>query len=496
MERKWWTLLATCVAMFMLLLDITIVNVALPEIQRDLGASFSDLQWVVDAYSLTLAAFLLTAGSLGDRLGRRRVFAAGFAVFTVASLACGLASSPTSLNVARAVQGVGGAAMFATTLALIAQEFVGRERATAFGIWGATVGGAVAIGPLVGGALTDALGWEWIFFVNVPIGLAAIALTLLRVTESRGSDAQRIDWAGVITFSSALFLLIFGLVRGNAEGWGSTTIEASLIGSALLLAAFVAIELRSSHPMFDLSLFRVPAFIGVSAVAFALSAGMFSMFLYITIYMQDILGFGPLEAGVRFLPITVLSFLVAPIAGRLLTRVPARVFFGLGLGLVGAGLLLMRGLTVDSEWTALLAGFMVAGVGIGMTNPAIASTAVGVVSAAKAGMGSGINNTFRQVGIATGIAGLGAVFQSGIADRLPADAPSEAAEGIAASGTRVVAEQGGPQAVDAAREAFVGSLNEIFLIAGLIALAGAVLGALLTRDQDVLGPAEGGDASS
>jgi EmrB/QacA subfamily drug resistance transporter len=486
MERKWWTLLATCVAMFMLLLDITIVNVALPEIQRDLGASFSDLQWVVDAYSLTLAAFLLTAGSLGDRLGRRRVFAAGFAIFTVASLACGLASSPTSLNVARAVQGVGGAAMFATTLALIAQEFEGRERATAFGIWGATVGGAVAIGPLVGGALTDALGWEWIFFVNVPIGIAAIALTLLRVAESRETDAQRIDWAGVVTFSSALFLLIFGLVRGNAEGWDSTMIEASLIGSALLLALFVAIELRSSQPMFDLSLFRVPAFIGVSAVAFALSAGMFSMFLYITIYMQDILGFGPLEAGIRFLPITLLSFFVAPIAGRLLTRVPARVFFGLGLGLVGTGLLLMRGLTVDSEWTALLAGFMVAGVGIGMVNPAIASTAVGVVSAAKAGMGSGINNTFRQVGIATGIAGLGAVFQSGIADRLPADAPSEAAEGIAASGTRVVAEQGGPQAVDAAREAFVGSLNEIFLIAGLVALAGAVLGALLTRDQDVL----------
>ncbi|MDP9189664.1 MAG: MFS transporter [Actinomycetota bacterium] len=491
MDRKWWTLLATCVAMFMLLLDITIVNVALPEIQRDLDASFSDLQWVIDAYSLTLAAFLLTAGVLGDRLGRRRVFAAGFAIFTVASLFCGLASSPTSLNVARAVQGVGGAAMFATTLALIAQEFKGPERATAFGIWGATVGGAVAIGPLVGGALTDALGWEWIFFVNVPIGLAAIALTLTRVAESRDRDAAGVDWPGVVTFSTALFLLIFGLVRGNSEGWSSTVIEASLAGSALLLAAFVVIELRSKQPMLDLSLFRKPAFVGVSAVAFALSAGMFSMFLYITIYMQDNLGFAPLEAGVRFLPITLLSFFVAPIAGRLLNRIPARIFFGLGLGLVGTGLLLMRGLTVDSEWTALLAGFIVAGAGIGMVNPAIASTAVGVVSAAKAGMGSGINNTCRQVGIATGIAGLGAVFQSGIADRLPADAPSAAAEGIASSGTRA-AEGGGPQAVDAAREAFVGSLNEILLIAGLIALAGALLGLLLTRDQDLVpqGPPE------
>ncbi|HET8975641.1 MAG TPA: MFS transporter [Solirubrobacterales bacterium] len=485
MERKWWTLLATCVAMFMLLLDITIVNVALPEIQRDLGASFSDLQWVVDAYSLTLAAVLLTAGVLGDRLGRRNVFAIGFAIFTTASLLCGLATSPTFLNIARAVQGVGGAAMFATTLALIAQEFKGPERATAFGIWGATVGGAVAIGPLVGGALTDALGWEWIFFVNVPIGIAAIALTLTRVAESRDREAQRVDWPGVVIFSTALFGLIFGLVRGNAEGWSSAVIEVSLGGAAVLLALFVLIELRSDHPMLEMGLFRKPAFIGVSAVAFALSAGMFAMFLYITIYMQDILGYSPLEAGVRFLPITLLSFFVAPAAGRLLTRVPARVFFGLGLGLVGGGLLLMRGIGTGSEWTTLLAGFLVAGAGIGMTNPAIASTAVGIVPAARAGMGSGINNTFRQVGIATGIAGLGAVFQHGIATRLPSDAPAGAAEAVASSGTRA-AEGAGPQAVDAAQAAFIGSLNEILLIGGLIALAGAALGFVLTRERDMV----------
>ncbi|HEX2360230.1 MAG TPA: MFS transporter [Solirubrobacterales bacterium] len=485
MERKWWTLLATCVAMFMLLLDITIVNVALPEIQRDLDASFSDLQWVVDAYSLTLAAFLLTAGVLGDRLGRRNIFALGFLVFSVASLLCGLATSPTFLNLARAVQGIGGAAMFATTLALIAQEFRGSERATAFGIWGATVGGAVAIGPLIGGALTDALGWEWIFFVNVPIGVAAIALTLTRVAESRDPSAPPVDWPGMVTFSLSLFLLIFGLVRGNAEGWESTQIVASLVGAVALMIAFVLIELRSSHPMFDLTLFRKPAFSGVSAVAFCLSAGMFSMFLYITIYMQDILGFDPFEAGVRFLPITLLSFFVAPIAGRLLTRVPARVFFGLGLGLVGTGLLLMRGLEPDSEWTALLAGFLVAGAGIGMTNPAIASTAVGVVPPERAGMGSGINNTFRQVGIATGIAALGAIFQHGIETRLPANAPDGAAEGIASSGTRF-AEQGGPQAVEVARDAFIGSLNEILLIGALIALAGAALGLLLTRESDLV----------
>jgi EmrB/QacA subfamily drug resistance transporter len=491
MDRKWWTLLATCVAMFMLLLDITIVNVALPDIQRDLDASFSDLQWVVDAYALTLAAFLLTAGVLGDRLGRRRVFAAGFAIFTLASLACGLAGDPTSLNIARAVQGIGGAAMFATTLALIAQEFKGPERATAFGIWGATVGGAVAIGPLVGGALTEGLGWEWIFFVNVPIGLAAIALTLTRVGESRDRDAAGIDWLGFVTFSSALFLLIFGLVRGNAEGWSSTVIVGSLTAAVVLLAVFVLIELRSSRPMLDLSLFRKPAFVGVSAVAFALSAGMFAMFLYITIYMQDILGFDPLEAGVRFLPITLLSFFVAPIAGRLLTRVPARVFFGLGLGLVGTGLLLMRGVEADSEWTTLLPGFLVAGAGIGMTNPAIASTAVGVVTAAKAGMGSGINNTCRQVGIATGIAGLGAIFQHQIASHLPASAPDGVAEAVASSGTRA-AEGQGDQAVAAAEAAFIHGFNEILLIAGLVTLAGAALGLLLTREQDMVahGPPE------
>jgi EmrB/QacA subfamily drug resistance transporter len=490
--RKWWTLLTTCVAMFMLLLDITIVNVALPDIQRELGASFSDLQWVVDAYALTLASFMLMAGSLGDRLGRRRVFAVGFGVFTAASLLCGLATDPTMLNVFRAAQGIGGAGMLATTLALIAQEFQGPERATAFGIWGATIGGAVAIGPLVGGALTDAFGWEAIFFVNVPIGVAAIALTLTKVAESRAPDAEPVDWPGVATFSAALFLLVFGLVRGNPEGWSSTLIEASLIGSAALLVAFVAIQLRSTHPMLDLGLFRKPAFVGVSVAAFALHAGMFAMFLYITLYIQNVLGYTPLEAGVRFLPVTMLSFFVAPVAGKLLNRVPARVFFGLGLGLVGTGLLLMRGVSVDSTWTTLLAGFVVAGIGIGMTNPAIGSTAVGVVDPRRAGMASGINNTFRQVGTATGIAALGAIFQSGIASRLPEQAPAGAAEGIASAGPQVAA-QGGPAAVDAATQAFVGALNEILLIGAIIAFVGAIAGFGLTRARDLVvhgGPEE------
>src|SRR2546426_3614747 len=262
MVRKWWTLIAVCVATFMLLLDITVVNVALPAIQKDLNASLSSLQWVVDAYSLTLAAFLLTAGSFADRIGRRRVFTAGFAIFTFASFLCGISGNATLLNLARGLQGVGGAAMFATSLALLAQEFQGRERGTAFGVWGATIGGAVAVGPLVGGVLTDGLGWEWIFFVNVPIGIATIVLTQARVHETRDPTASGVDWIGTATFSGALMALVFALIRGNAEGWGSALIVGLLAAAAVLLVVFVLVELRQDHPMLDLTLFRKPTFAG------------------------------------------------------------------------------------------------------------------------------------------------------------------------------------------------------------------------------------------
>jgi EmrB/QacA subfamily drug resistance transporter len=491
MERKWWTLVLISVATFMLLLDITVVNVALPDIQRDLHASLSSLQWVVDAYALTLAAFLLTAGSLGDRLGRRRVFSVGFGVFTLASLLCGISGDPTLLNLARGLQGVGGAAMFATSLALIGQEFHGRDRATAFGVWGATIGGAVAVGPLVGGVLTEHLGWEWIFFVNVPIGLGAIALTERRLANVAAQDPEPIDVPGLLTFSSALFLLILGLIRGNPDGWGSPQIVASLIGSAVLLAAFLAIEKRSAHPMLDLTLFRKPAFVGVSAVAFGLSAGMFAMFLYLTIYVQSVLGYSPLEAGVRFLPLTLLSFGVAPIAGKLSDRVPTRALLGIGLATVGVGLLLMRRLDVDSDWTALLAGFFVAGAGIGITNPGIGSAAIGVVPPARAGMGSGINTTFRQVGIATGVAALGAIFQSRVESKLVEVLPQAKpglAEIVSSGGSqaavRVVPPGARAQVADAARVAFTSALDEILLIGALIALVGAVLGFALVRSRD------------
>jgi EmrB/QacA subfamily drug resistance transporter len=497
MERKWWTLVLVSIATFMLLLDVTVVNVALPDIQRELHASLSSLQWVVDAYSLMLAAFLLTAGSLGDRLGRRRVFTIGFGIFAFASFLCGISDDPTLLNLARGLQGIGGAGMFATSLALIGQEFHGKDRATAFGVWGATIGGAVAVGPLVGGVLTQSFGWEWIFFVNVPIGIAAMILTEKKIVNVFAEHPEPIDFPGLVTFSSALFLLIFGLIRGNPEGWDSTLILACLIGSAALLAAFIAIELRSEHPMLDLSLFRKRAFNGVSAVAFTLSAGMFALFLYLTIYIQGVLDFSPLEAGLRFLPLTILGFVVAPISGALSNKIPIRILLGVGMTLVGVGLLLMHGVTVDSEWTTLLVGFVIAGIGIGTTNPGIGQAAIAVVPPQKAGMGSGINTTFRQVGIATGVAGLGAIFQSRVDSKLSElipNAPDGLGELVASGGSRAaatahVAGVAPGRLGQAADAAFVSGFNEIILIAAILSFVGAALGFALVRHKDFVQPA-------
>jgi EmrB/QacA subfamily drug resistance transporter len=496
MDRKWWTLIAVCVATFMLLLDITVVNVALPDIENDLNASFAELQWVVDAYALMLATLMLTAGSLADLLGRRLVFAIGLGLFTVASLACGLAPSAVALDIFRGAQGIGGAVMFSTALALLAQEFHGRERGTALGIWGATIGGAVAIGPLVGGILTEGIGWEWIFFVNVPIGIAAVVLTLSKVRESRDSEARGIDWGGAVTWSGALFLFVFALIRANDEGWGSTLIVCCLGGSIGLLLMFFGFELRQERPMLDLSLFRKPAFAGASIAAFSLSASMFAMFLYLTLYIQNILGFSPLEAGLRFLPLTLLSFIVAPISGRLSERVPVRVLLGGGLLAVGIGLALMGGLSTDSKWTSLLAGFVLAGAGIGLVNPALASTAIGVVPPARSGMASGINNTFRQVGIATGVAALGAIFQHRVQSKVvellsstPESGRSHAIADMVGNGQAEEAVRSAPPSTrgvvaDAARQAFVSGLNEILVVGALLALAGAGLAFLLVRRRD------------
>ncbi len=475
MERKWWTLVVVCAGIFMLLLDVTVVNVALPDIQKDLHASFSQLQWVIDAYALSLAALTLTAGSLADLLGRKRIFALGVVIFTGGSLLCGVAPSANFLILARGLQGVGGATMFSVSLALLANEFHGRERGTAFGIWGATTGGAVAIGPLVGGLITESLGWRWIFLVNVPIGIACLALTLVKVAESRNPEHPGVDVPGVLTFTGGLFLLVFGLVRGNNAGWTSPQIVGVLIGSVVLLVAFVIIELRSKHPMLDLRLFRRPAFVGAQLAAFTLSASAFSMFLYFTLYLQNVLGYSPLQAGLRFLPITLLAFVVAPISGKLSAQKPVRLLMGAGLAVITVAFLLMHGLTVSSGWTALLPGFILLGAGVGLVNPPLASTAVGVVPPQSTGMGSGANSTFRQVGIATGIAALGAAFEHHLTSTLGA-----AGHGVASG---VVP----PQLREQATAAFVSGMNQLFLISAAIAAVGAVSSFFLIRGRDFYG---------
>jgi EmrB/QacA subfamily drug resistance transporter len=502
MDRKWWTLIAVCFGTFMLLLDITVVNVALPDIQQSLHSSFADLQWVIDAYALTLAAFLLTAGVVGDTFGRRGVYAIGLAIFTLSSLLCGVSTSSLMLNLARALQGVGGAVMFATALALIAQAFAGKERGTAFGVYGAVVGGAVAVGPLIGGAITSGIGWRWIFFVNLPIGVAAFALTLARVEPSKDPTHRRIDWIGFLTFSASLFMLVFALVQGNARGWTSPVIVGTLVGSGVCMALFLVAELLQRDPMLDLSLFKRPAMVGVSLGSFTLSASIFAMFLYLTIYLQEVLGYGPFQAGIRFLPITMLSFLVAPIAGKLTVRVKSRYLMGLGLILVAFGCELMSHVQADSTWTVLLPGFVVAGVGVGITNPVLASSSVSVVPPQRSGMASGSASTFRQVGIATGIAGLGAVFLSQIRPNTATVLANSAAgravlehggsrlsQAIAGNGVRQAAAAIPVPAVrtaliDAYKVGYVQTFNHLMVIATVVAAIGAVGCLALVRQRD------------
>ncbi|MGO9892070.1 MAG: MFS transporter [Solirubrobacteraceae bacterium] len=500
MARKWWTLLAVSVGTFMLLLDITVVNTALPSIEKDLSASFTDVQWVIDAYTLSLAAVVLTAGSLADRLGRRAVFAIGLAIFSAASLAAGLAPDATFLNISRAIQGIGGAAMFAVSLALVAQEFTaGRERATAMGVYGATIGVAVAVGPLVGGAITSAFGWRWVFFLNVPIGILAIAVTFMRIRESRDPNATRIDWLGLVSFSSALVMLVLALLRGNDDGWGSPLIVGLFGGAAAMLTAFTVIERRVPEPMLPLELFRRRAFTGVQLAAAAVSASLFALFLYLTLYLQNYLGYSPLQAGLRYLPITLVPFLVAPLAVALMARVRARVLMSASLALVGGGLLLMSGLTASDGWTALLPGFIVAGIGVGLLNPVIADVAVSVVSKERSGMAAGINDTFRQVAIAVGVAAWGAIFLGRGAAKISAlTAGTPAATGgrpreliEAASGGKLTqalqAVPHGARALveNATRQGFLSGLDTILVIGSLLAFAGAALALWLVREHEI-----------
>ncbi len=507
-RSQWWTLVAVGTGVFMLLLDITIVNVALPDIQRELDASISDLQWVIDAYALSLAALLLTAGSLADLYGRRRVFVVGLWLFTLGSAACGLAPTVLVLTISRAFQGIGGAAMFATALALLASAYSGRERGIAFGVFGAVTGVAVAVGPVLGGVLTSGLSWRWIFWVNIPLCLVAVTVTLRTVDESRNPRAGRPDWVGFVTFSAALAALVFGTIEAGQRSWTDTLVVSCLLAAGVLLAVFVVTQLRRSDPMFDLGLLRKPTFAGGLIAAFAVSSSIFSVLAYLVIYLQNVLGFSAVETGVRLLFLSAASFVAAAIAGRLTEKLPVKWLIGPGFVLTAVGLALMLGIQDDSTWTHLIPGLVVAGVGIGMINPPLASTAVGVVEVARSGMASGINSTLRQVGIATGIAALGSIFSQQVSSAVTADlqdkVPAAALDPLTAalSGGQVqiaaraageqAAQSGGAQAGSRAQAlveqvgtaAVVDALNHILLIAAVIAAVAAVCCFILIRQRD------------
>jgi EmrB/QacA subfamily drug resistance transporter len=411
-----WTLVVVCAATAMLMLDIAVVNTALSKIAGDLHTGLHGLQWVVDAYTLALASTVLTAGALADRFGRRRLFSIGLGLFTVASVLCAVAGDIAFLNSARALQGIGGAIMFAVSLALLANAFPDmKERAGALAAYGATIGASFAVGPLVGGALTSGLGWRWIFLINVPLGAACLAITRARVVESRDAHARRVDVAGLLTLTGGLFLLILALLRGNEAGWGSPTIVAELSGAVALLGAFLAVEARIAEPMLPLGLFRNGRFTGAQVGAFAISASFFAVFFYITLYLQQILGLSAIEAGLVYLPGTMVMFFVAGATSALGERVSPRAMVSVGLLLVGAGMALLTLAQVDSSWAIGLPGSIVAMIGTGLFNPSITGFALGTVPERQSGLAAGVNDTFRQAGIAVGVAALGALIPAGAA---------------------------------------------------------------------------------
>jgi len=410
-NRKWWTLGAVAFALFMIMLDNTIVNVALPSIQRDLGIGLSELEWTVNAYVLTFAVLLLTGGKLADLLGRRRIFIAGLAVFAASSLACGLAPNGDVLIAARAVQGIGAAFMLPATLSIISATFAAHERGLALGIWAGVSAMALAIGPLVGGLLSEHVHWSWIFFINVPVGALGIVVARVVVKESRDtSHGQRLDLPGLVASGAALFALVFGLIEANAYGWTSATILLLFAGAAVGLAAFVWLELGQQSPMLDVSLLRNGTFAGANLVALLVTFSMFGVFFFMSLYVQQILGYSPVQAGAIFLPMTILIILVAPPAGKLSDRLGSRWLMTAGMTLTGVCLLLFSRLGLDSDFWDLLPGLAIGGLGMAITMTPMTAAALGAVPVDKAGVGSGVLNTFRQVGGALGIAVMGAIL--------------------------------------------------------------------------------------
>ncbi|GGT25739.1 MFS transporter [Nonomuraea spiralis] len=452
---KWGPLTAVSLGTFMLLVDVNIVTVAMPDMAASLKASFSSLQWVMDIYALALAALLLGAGGLADLLGRRRVYVVGLVTFAAASLASGLAPNVGSLIAARAIQGAGAAMMFATTVALIGASYAGRDRGVAFGVWGAVNGAASGIGPILGGLLTEQLGWRSTFLVNLPVSVAAVALTLRVVDESRNPDARRIDLPGIALFATAAGALVYALTRAGEDGWGSPVIVGTFAAAAIALAAFVAVEARSPSPILDLRLFRSPSFTGIMIASLAMSGAAFAYLMYTSMWLQSVQGLGALQAGLVILPIPAVSLVVSLLSGRFLHAVSPRWTIGLGMLLVGAGVAGRAVLTGDSGWAALVPGFAVVGVGVGVAVPNVTAATMASVPPERVGMAAGAVSTFRQLGFAVSVAVLGTVFRAKLQDALD-HTVSEAA-------------------------AYASGLNATFLAAGAIGLAAGAITLLLVR---------------
>ena len=450
-NKKWWTLAAVASGLFMIMLDNTVVNVALPSMQRDLGIGLSQLEWIVTGYALTFAALMLTGGKLADLLGRRLIFVVGLAIFTVASLACGLADSGDALIGARIVQGVGAALMNPATLSIISATFPPHQRGMAIGIWAGVSALALAIGPLVGGLLTEHASWSWIFFVNVPVGVVAIVASFLLIDESRDqSEEQRLDLPGLLTSGAGLFALTYALIEANGHGWTSARILACFALAGVLLTAFVVLELRQRVPMLDLSLFRNSTFTGANVVVLLVALAMFGVFFFVSLYMQGILGFSAVEAGAAFLPMTILIILVAPLAGRASDSFGSRWLLTAGMTLVGVHLLYLSRLGVDESFWSLLPALLIGGVGMAITMTPSAAAAVRSVPVDKSGVGSAVLNSFRQVGGSLGIALMGAIVAHGIDSRRTP-------------------------------EAFMDGFSAALVVAALVAFAGAVVAAALVR---------------
>ncbi|MGC0416029.1 MFS transporter [Embleya sp. AB8] len=488
--RKWGPLFAVCLGSFMLLVDLTIVIVALPDMGADLGSSYAGLQWVLDAYSLALAALLLGAGSLADRVGRRRVFVCGTVLFTVASLLCALATDSAALIAARVVQGVGGAAIFATTIALLGHAYQGRDRGVAFGVWGSISGAAAAVGPIIGGLLTQHLGWQAIFLINLPIGVLTVVLSLLVLTESHGNRAARPDPAGMLTFTLGAALSTYGFVRAGGEGWTEGTTVGVFAAALCSFVLFALVESRVAEPMIELALFRRASFSGVMAVGLLVQFSAFAYFPQLSVWLQSVLGYSPVGAGLALLPLAGVSFVVSALAGRYLHSVGPRWPLGIGAVFVGGGALALTLVDGGSDWTALLPGLVLAGVGVGLAMPQLAGAALASVPPARSGMAGGALNTFRQLGFALGIAVTGVIFRGGAEHSLRDAAPlggdphatAEALGGGQAQHLVATAPAGTRDALRGALEdAFATGLDRTFVVCGVLGIVAGGLTLLTVR---------------